>query len=561
MRSSDLDALMRDLAGAPPRDDLVAMVNQEPAAPLAADTALGPYTLVRLCGEGGFAEVWEAIDPDGARVALKTLHARGARKSGAGERFEREWRTLARLVHPNIVRLLDVGTSKEIGRRYLTMELVEGVPLGERELPLRELLTLFDQLFDALAFAHSLGVVHRDLKPANVMVCGASSEHLRVLDFGIAGHDDSVATMMESDHWKTGRNAAVGTVAYMSPEQALGDHTRIGPTADLYSAGVMLFEALGGRPAFSFESKGPHNWADAAKRHIERDAPALEISPSLRSPWDDVLIQLVRALLARRPEDRPESAADVRRALRPILDALPRRDPASAPQTASPTGHVSLEVALRNEVEPVGRASEKDRLLRWARSDRNHPEVMLLEGEVGVGKSSLARWLKRTLYRSAEARNVRIDLADGLQSGLASVFPATRHDHESPFSAIAKLVETPVTRMLVLRLDECEAHRIPETVAWAHNLLYHPLTEALPLRIIWALDSGELWPGGRKPSFLRMLAHDPRVHTMELGALDDAAMLDLCRALDTSLGQDDAEALVEACQGNVGALHLRLRER
>ncbi len=206
------------------------------------DSRVGPYHLVRELGSGGMATVWLAERADGLmqrRVAMKLPHAwLGARFI---ERFSQERQILASLTHPNIARLYDAGLTTR-GRPYLVLEYVDGQSLTDyadrSKLSVRERLTLFLQVLDAVQFAHDHHVVHRDLKPSNVLVSSDGTAHL--LDFGIAkllveGEEDIVATQLAD---------GALTPAYAAPEQL--DGLPAGPLADVYALGVLLFKLLTG---------------------------------------------------------------------------------------------------------------------------------------------------------------------------------------------------------------------------------------------------------------------------------------------------------------------------
>jgi serine/threonine protein kinase len=203
----------------------------------------GPYKIESLLGSGGMGQVYKARDTRlGRAVAIKVL---SEKYSG---RFERESRAISSLNHPNICTLYDVGGN------YLVMELVEGETLADRlrkgPLPLDQLLHYGAQIADALAAAHARGVIHRDLKPANIVLTAA--KQAKVLDFGLAKMEPRLpgpggATLpMESSLTDTGM--AVGTVAYMSPEQARAEE--VDARTDLFSFGAVLYEMATGQRAF-----------------------------------------------------------------------------------------------------------------------------------------------------------------------------------------------------------------------------------------------------------------------------------------------------------------------
>jgi GAF domain-containing protein len=209
------------------------------------------WRLERRLGRGGMGTVYEATDLRlGRRVALKFMHATTLGDDGARRRFEREARALARLQHPHLVSLFDFGNAGAAGA-YLVMELVTGPSLrdelrGNTPLAPAAIADWFDQILDAVAFAHRNGVIHRDLKPENIVLTGERGAwDAKVLDFGVArfrlpGQAESIEL--------TETGAIVGTLAYMAPEQVLG--LRVDERADVFALGVILVETLTGRHPF-----------------------------------------------------------------------------------------------------------------------------------------------------------------------------------------------------------------------------------------------------------------------------------------------------------------------
>ena len=280
--------------------------------------ALGDtYTVERELGGGGMSHVFLARDARlGRRVVVKVLHPDLAAGVSA-RRFEREVTLAARLQHPHVVPL---HTSGDVdGLPYYTMPYVQGESLRERlrregGLPIADAVRLMRELADALAYAHGEGVVHRDLKPENVLLSGG---HAMVADFGIAkalasathggigsaprGEPGTIASLGQTE-----LGMAVGTPAYMAPEQAAAD-----PAADhrvdLYALGLIFYETLAGDHPFA--GRGPQ--AMLAAQLTELPSPLASRRPDV--PAD--IAHLIARLLEKRPADRPQSARDVLRAL------------------------------------------------------------------------------------------------------------------------------------------------------------------------------------------------------------------------------------------------------
>src|SRR6266545_3783558 len=220
---------------------------------LAAGSRLGPYEVLSPLGAGGMGEVWRARDSRLQRdVAIKVLPGELSADAGRLKRFEKEARSASALNHPNIVTIYDIGQADSVS--YIAMELVEGKTL--RELlyaglpPIRRVLAITAQVADGLARAHEAGIVHRDLKPENVMV--TKDARVKVLDFGLAkltytGIDSGEGTNIPTETG-TGAGVVLGTVGYMSPEQAGGQPVDF--RSDQFSFGSILYELATGKRAF-----------------------------------------------------------------------------------------------------------------------------------------------------------------------------------------------------------------------------------------------------------------------------------------------------------------------
>ena len=274
---------------------------------------IGHYRIIEPLGKGGMGEVLVAEDTRlHRRVALKILPRLFAADPEYRERFQREAQAIAALNHPGIVTIHSV--EEDQGRLFLTMELVDGGPLSEAipkgGLPIEKLLRIGIEVADAMSAAQQRGITHRDLKPGNIML--TASGRAKVLDFGLAKvHDATMSgasddlTRMSSSSDMTGEGKIIGTVAYMSPEQAEGKD--VDPRSDIFSLGVVLHEMATGERPF----KGDTNVSVLSAILKDTPRPVTDSNPEL--PPD--LARIVRRCLAKDPERRYQTAADLRNEL------------------------------------------------------------------------------------------------------------------------------------------------------------------------------------------------------------------------------------------------------
>jgi len=289
-------------------------------------TTLGHYRIVGHLGSGGMGDVYRAADTALRReVALKVLPEELAANPDRLARFEREARTLAALDHPNIVQIYSVESEGKV--HFLTMQLVRGRPLSalipEGGLALGRVLALAVPMADALRAAHEKGIIHRDLKPDNVMV--DDEGRVKVLDFGLAKLRPSEESGDQTTEAATREGLLLGTVPYMSPEQAEGrvvDHR-----TDLFSFGIMLYELLCGRRPFG----GSNTAARLSALMRDEPIPLAERRPGL--PRE--LVTLVERCLVKNPAERVQMAADVRNQLLQIERTLASGQAATVAKRAS----------------------------------------------------------------------------------------------------------------------------------------------------------------------------------------------------------------------------------
>ena len=269
----------------------------------------GKYELIKMLGEGGMAWVYQGLQRSlGRRVAVKLMKPMPGADDRRTRRFIREATTAARLMHPHIVTILDSGVSSG-GLHYIVTEYLDGESLGELiyrygAVSLATAVSHLNQVLAGVEHAHEHGVIHRDLKPDNIMLVPTGRRVVvKVLDFGIAWTGDE-------RHRLTAQGEAVGTPAYMSPEQIRGN--KIGAWTDVYALGVILFEMLTGQ--LPFDDDTAHG---LMRKHLQKEVPAahekVEVLP-------EEVSELIRRAMAKDPKNRFGTVAEFREAL---LASLP----------------------------------------------------------------------------------------------------------------------------------------------------------------------------------------------------------------------------------------------
>lgn len=308
----------------------------------------GRYALEALVGSGGMADVYRAKDQLLERtVAVKILHQQYENDTEFITRFQREAKAAARITHPNIVNVYDVGVAE--GRHYIVMEYVPGRTLKERikeegPVPVPQALQIARQIAGALAQAHANNLVHCDIKPHNILVM--PDGNVKVADFGIA-RAVTESTMTYNDN-------IMGSVHYFSPEQARG--TMITPKSDVYSLGVLLYEMLSGRIPFDGNTA-----VSIARKHLEEDPQPLHmIAPGI----PPVVEALVTRMMAKDPAQRPDSSMlvqDIVRAeqmMRSDTETLPAFDP-DATRVLTPVEAQEIGALAEAEEDAVPQEGEE----------------------------------------------------------------------------------------------------------------------------------------------------------------------------------------------------------
>ncbi|MFQ5602956.1 MAG: tetratricopeptide repeat protein [bacterium] len=341
------------------------------------------YKLIELIGSGGMGEVHKAFDSMLERdVAIKIMHRHLLDEENIDARFMREARAAAKLVHPNIVTIHEVGKA-ECGR-FIVMEYVNGMPLtnylkSEENIKPEFALKLVIQILKGLSCAHNMGIFHRDIKPDNILV--AESEIAKILDFGIA--------KIAAKEGLTAAGDILGTVEYMAPEQMLGEG--LDHRCDIYATGVVLYQFLTKRMPFV----GENPVAILYKILNEDPIPPSYYNSEVGQELDQVVLKAIH----KSKDERWESAVALAEALEAILRS--GTYPSGFAQSDDSESLMDFEAELKTEFHTsaankmnsvfVGRENEFKRLVNlFGLAVRNQGQTVILAGEAGVGKSTLA---------------------------------------------------------------------------------------------------------------------------------------------------------------------------
>jgi predicted ATPase len=342
--------------------------------PLLPGSHLGPYEIVTLLGVGGMGEVYRAKDARlGRNVAIKILPAEFSADSDRLHRFEREARSASGLNHPNIVTIYDLG--KDGSTHYIAMEMIEGKTLRELllagTLPIRKAIEIAAQVAEGLAKAHEAGIAHRDLKPENLMVSGDG--FVKILDFGLAklalpsGELEETRT---TSGWETQPGGVVGTVQYMSPEQAGGGSLDF--RSDQFSFGLVLYEMVSGKRAFKRNTVA-ETMVAILREEVEPIAVQNADAPA-------PLCWAIERCLEKEPNKRYASTQDLARELAAIRDRFSEKQAKHA--EARPTNIPVQRTRFVGREKEV--AAAKELLLR------EDVRLVTVTGMGGIGKTRLA---------------------------------------------------------------------------------------------------------------------------------------------------------------------------
>ena len=330
------------------------------------------YRIIRSLGEGGMANVYEAEDlVQKRRVTLKMLRFDLQDDPRAVERFHKEANSLTKLDNPHIVQIYDFGNDH--GVPYLVMEYVKGTDLKtylKEHYPLscEKVVNIMEQILSAVESAHRIGIIHRDLKPQNILIDNYGK--VKVTDFGI-----SIAAMESATITKT--NTMIGSVHYISPEQARG--SIITKQSDIYSLGIILFELLTGKVPFEGQTA-----VSIAVKHYQDNLPsAREINPKVPQALENVILHATAKKLKDRYPDAETMVRDLKTALLPVRRNEPKWEVPTEDDAETKTLVIPSDESLKQQPSSGSRKTKKVKKQKKKRFYRRHPIAFLI-GTIGV---------------------------------------------------------------------------------------------------------------------------------------------------------------------------------
>lgn len=394
----------------------------------------GRFEILGDVGEGGMGAVYKARQISLDRiVALKVLHSTVAFTPRARRRFGREARAIARLNHPHIASVFDFGTDDVDQTLWLAMEYIEGKGMsGLKRAPIDvlRLLSLADQTCSALSAAHARDIIHRDLKPSNILITknNEGQEMIKLVDFGLAATQEGELSLVGAPGGLEGESEVaskgiMGTPRYMAPE--IFRRKPVDPKVDLYALGIILFEIIAGTPPYPGSDP-----KQIMRGHLRGPIPQLIARDNVEIPPE--LERIIYKLLAKNPEERYQTAAEVREALMSIIGDFSYVPWAMGPslgdlnqtgfmgnrsgflsnfggQTVPPSAMLGNSSRVGAMSAPlVGRQKERRIIEKkiGAVTFQGEGGLVFVEGETGIGKSKLAEWIQVRVVESGMMRAV-----------------------------------------------------------------------------------------------------------------------------------------------------------
>ena len=442
--------------------------------PLAAGARCGPYEIISLLGTGGMGEVYRARDLRlGRDIAIKLLPDNPGISRERLDRFEQEARSASALNHPNIVTIYELGHVDST--HYIAMELIEGRTLRNLldcgSMPVSRVIQIAAQIADGLAKAHEVGIVHRDLKPENLMV--SPEAFVKILDFGLAKLARGELFGVGTIDFQTCAGTVLGTVEYMSPEQANGGS--IDFRSDQFSFGLVLYEMVTGKRAYQRSTKS------ATLVAILREEP--EPIGSLSQDFPIPLCWVIERCLARDPEKRYMSTRDLARDLASMRDHLSSLQ--QKPLKTRPSNLPPQRTGL------VGRDLEVDAAKELLR--RPNMRLVTITGPAGIGKTRLALQLAGEMTLDFPGGVYFVPLAAVSDPGLiAAVIVQTlgipETGFQAPFEALKEFLQNSLRAPMLIVFDNFEhlvsaAPTLAELLAIGGSGLRFLVTSRAPLHV------------------------------------------------------------------------------
>lgn len=445
------------------------------------ESVAGRFVILDKLGEGGMGTVFRALQTSLDReVALKVLHSQVAFTPRARRRFGREARAVARLNHPHIASVYDFGADHGDQELWLAMELVNGTAmtgLKRADLDILRLMSLTDQILSALSAAHARGIIHRDMKPSNVLLTQDDDgrEIIKLVDFGLAATQDGELSLdnapgnLIDDDNDSEQNSRVimGTPRYMAPE--IFRRKPVDPRVDLYALGVILFEILSGKPPFPGDDPRL-----VMRGHLKEPIPRLVPRDGIELPAE--LERIIYKLLAKEPDDRYQTAIEVREALQVIIgnySYVPwMQGPSLVDFSSTQFGNMSQgsflsrfggqtippaamiggsRPGMNANVAPlVGRAVERRTIESHIRrcAQEGIAAIVTIEGESGIGKTRLAQWIQVRVDESGIMRcatGVHTRNGGGFD-GIRAILDTLLGTSEAPYDDMPRLIDARLRR-------------------------------------------------------------------------------------------------------------------
>jgi serine/threonine protein kinase len=525
----------------------------------------GRYKLLEQIGEGGMGTVWvgQQTEPIKRLVAVKLIKA-GMDSKQVLARFEAERQALALMDHPNIARVLDAGAAPE-GRPFFVMELVKGVPIthfcDQHRLTPRQRLELFVPVCQAIQHAHQKGVIHRDLKPSNFLVALYDDRPVpKVIDFGVA---KAIGQQLTEQTLHTGFGAVVGTVEYMSPEQATFNQLDVDTRSDVYALGVLLYELLTGSPPFSRRELEKAGMLEMLRliREKEPSRPSTRLSTADGLP----------TLAANRGTEPKRLTALVRGELDWIVMKALEKDRARRYETANSFA-IDVQRYLADEPVQACPPSAGYRLRKFARRHRAALGAAVLVSLGLLAGTAVALWQAADARKNAETARKNESNAVAAKAALESANTELKQKREEVETALARSLLRPFARQPG-PLTDLEVESLWELSAspveglrkrFVEEGLRGPMTtRQLQNRGEAALHAAVGLDPGKRTQIERLLGErlrDPALTdrqrgevalvAVSLGGLTPAARAQAARTLIGALGQvTDPSALRELAEG------------